>query len=94
MRSYIEAKSMSDLGKIMRLPKGQISKVEMRTNLAIAIKKYIEKMNLTHARAAEQAGVGRTVITSVMNGNTIHISTDRLIDIAQNLGLTITLKVA
>ncbi|MBI3535601.1 MAG: XRE family transcriptional regulator [Deltaproteobacteria bacterium] len=94
MKSYIEAKSMSDLGKIMRLPKGQISKIEMRTNLVIAIKKNIEKMNFTHARAAQHARVGRTVITSIMNGNTIHISTDRLIDIAQNLGLTITLKVA
>ena len=40
------------------------------------------------------AGVGRTVLTAILNGNTTHISTDRLIDIAQNLGLTVSLRVA
>ena len=40
------------------------------------------------------AGVGRTVITAIANGNLGHISTDRLIDVAHSLGLRVQLKVA
>ncbi|MGK5083411.1 XRE family transcriptional regulator [Bdellovibrionota bacterium FG-1] len=94
MKNYTEAKNMKDLAKVLKLPKGQATKIEMRTNLAIAIRKTVEKKHLTHVEAAKRAGVGRTVITAILNGNTTHISTDRLIDIAQNLGLMVTLRVA
>jgi predicted XRE-type DNA-binding protein len=91
---YTEAKTVADLAKALKLPKGQAAKIEMRTDLVIAIKRCVEKKGITHAEAAERAKVGRTVITAILNGNTTHVSTDRLIDIAQNLGLTVTLKVA
>ncbi len=94
MKNYTEAKNVKELAKVLGLPKGEAAKIEMRTNLVIAIKKTVEKKQLTHAEAAKQAGVGRTVVTAILNGNTAHISTDRLIDIAQNLGLTVTLRVA
>ena len=94
MRNYIETKNVKDLAKLLRLPKGEAAKIEMRTDLTAAIRKAVVKRGLTHAQAAECADVGRTVITAILNGNTTHISTDRLIDIAQNLGLTVTLRVA
>lgn len=94
MKNYTEVKTMKELAKALKLPKGEAAKIEMRTDLTVAIKKAVEKKRLTHAEAAKRAGVGRTVITAILNGNTTHISTDRLIDIAQNLGLTVTLRVA
>jgi predicted XRE-type DNA-binding protein len=94
MKNYTEAKNVKEIAKILKVTKAEASKVEIRTNLAIAIRRAIEKKGLTHLKAAQKSSVGRTVITSIMNGNTLHISTERLIDIAQSLGLTITLKVA
>jgi predicted XRE-type DNA-binding protein len=94
MKNYTEAKDLKELGKILKVPAAEAAKIEMRTNIVIAIKKCIEKQKLTHVQAAKRADVGRTVITALMNGNTTHVSTDRLIDIAQNLGLTVTLKIA
>lgn len=94
MKSYTEAKSIKELTDVLGLPKSEAAKIAMRTSLVIAIRRIVEKKNWTHAEAAKRAGVGRTVVTAVMNGNTTHVSTDRLIDIAQNLGLTVTLKVA
>jgi predicted XRE-type DNA-binding protein len=94
MKKYIEFKSTKELANSLGLPKTAYAKIEMRTKLVIAIRRTIEKQKLTHAIAAKQAEVGRTVITAVMNGNITHISTDRLIDIAQNLGLKVTLRVA
>lgn len=94
MKNYTEAKNVRELAKVLGLPKGEAAKIEMRANLVVAIRKTVEKKRLTHVEAAKQAGVGRTVVTAILNGNTNHVSTDRLIDIAQSLGLRVTLRVA
>ena len=94
MKSYLEAKNAKEICRLMGLPESEAPKIEMRVQLATAIKRLIEKQKLTHATAAVKAGVGRTVITAIVNGNLHRISTDRLIDIAQDLGLKIQLKVA
>ncbi len=94
MKPFTEAKNAKELCKLMGLPVSEAPKVEMRVQLVIAIKRAIEKQDLTHAEAADKAGVGRTVITAIVNGNLHRISTDRLIDVAQNLGLKLQLKVA
>ena len=51
-------------------------------------------VNPFNAQASAKTGIGRTVITAIVNGNLDKISTDRLIDIAQALGLKFHLKVA
>ena len=94
MTNYIEAKNAKELCKVLGLPESHAPRIEMRTDLAIAIKGVIQKRKYTHADAAKRADVGRTVITAIVNGNLSKISTDRLIDIAHNLGLTVKLKVA
>ncbi len=93
MKSYFEAKNLAELCKLMGLPKSEAPKLRMRLDLAKAIRKTIEKKNLTHVEASETTGIGRTVITAIMNGNLDKISTDRLMDIAQALGLKLQLKV-
>jgi hypothetical protein len=94
MKKFVEAKNAKELCKILGLPDTQAPKVEMRVDLALSIKAVMSKRKYTHAIAAKKANVGRTVITAITNGDLRRISTDRLIDIAQNLGLTVTLKVA
>lgn len=94
MKSYFEAKNLEELCALMGLPKSEAPKLQIRLDLAKAIRKAIEKGALTHAQASAQVGIGRTVITAIMNGNLDKISTDRLIDVAQGLGLRIHLKIA
>lgn len=91
---YFEAKTTKELCKILGVSSKEAAKIEMRRDLVIAIKRVIEIKGWTHEAASEKAGVGRTVITAIMNGNLEKISTDRLIDIGHNLGLKIKLKVA
>lgn len=93
-KPYVEAKNAKEICKILNLPLSEVPKIEIRTQLVVAIKRVIERNNLTHVQAAKQAGVGRTVITAIMNGNLGSISTDRLIDVAHSLGLKVQLKVA
>ena len=91
---FFEIDDIYELCEVLGLSERDAAKVEIRRNLVIKIKRVIEKKGWTHAKTAEEAGVGRTVITSVVNGNLEKISTDRLIDIAHNIGLKLTLKVA
>ena len=49
---------------------------------------------MTHEQAAKIADVGRTVITAIVNGNIGKISTDRLIEVADRLGLEVHIRVA
>ena len=93
-KAYFEAKNTKELCKLLGVPMSEAAKIEMRRNLVVAIKRIIEENGWTHEEAAENAEVGRTVITAVVNGNLEKISTDRLIDIAQNIGLKVELRVA
>jgi predicted XRE-type DNA-binding protein len=94
MKSYFEAKNLEELCALLGLPETEAPKLRIRLDLAKAIRRVIEKKDLTHASASAKTGVGRTVITAIMNGNLDKISTDRLMDIAQALGLKLQLRVA
>jgi predicted XRE-type DNA-binding protein len=94
MKTFFEAKNSKELCKLLDLPESDAHKIELRTDLVVAIKKFIERNRLTHMQVAEKTGIGRTVITAVVNGNLKRISTDRLLDIAHGLGLRVHLKVA
>jgi predicted XRE-type DNA-binding protein len=94
MKNANEYRSVTELANGLKVPAAESRRIEIRTDLVVGIQRAIEKQKLTHAAAATQTGVGRTVITALMNGNSSHVSTDRLIHIAQQLGLKVTLKVA
>lgn len=94
MKNYKEAKNMKELCEMMGLSETEAYKVKMRVELVKAIRKLIERKAYTHQEAAHKAGVGRTVITAVLNGNLQKITTDRLIDIAWGLGIKVQLKIA
>lgn len=66
----------------------------MWLELAKAIRNVIVKGKLTHVQVGSKAKVGRTVITAIVNGNLDRISTDRILDVAQGLGLKFRLRVA
>ena len=94
MKNFKEAKNIQELCKMLGLPVSEAPKVKMRVDLAVAIRQLIERKKMTHLQAAEKSNVGRTVITAIMNGHLQKITTDRLIDIAQELGLRIQLSIA
>lgn len=94
MKKYFKANNLSELCNIMGLPQSEAPKIKVRIELAKAIRKSMEKNNLTHAEASKKTQIGRTVITAIVNGNLDKISTDRLMDIAISLGVRFNFKVA
>ena len=66
----------------------------IRTDLLSSIQNMIQKRKLTHEETSKITGIGRTVITNLMNNNPKKVSTDRLIRIAESLGLKVKLSVS
>ena len=93
-KPFIEITNIAQLCKILGLPKSQAARIEIRRDLVIAIDHRIKSKKLTHEQAAKIAGVGRTVITAIVNGNIGKMSTDRLIEVADRLGLDVHIRVA
>ncbi len=93
-KPYIEVKNLKELCKALGLSESHAPKVEMRRDLVISIREAISKKALTHAEAGKKAGVGRTVITAIVNGNITKLSTDKLMDVAISLGVKLHLDVA
>ena len=93
-KKYVEVSNQTELAKMLGLSPAQEARILIRNDLVLAIHRLLEEQNLTHAAAAEKAGVGRTVITSIVNGNIAKISTDRLLEVADRLGLIIKFKIA
>jgi predicted XRE-type DNA-binding protein len=94
MNAYKEAKNLKELCRLLGVPLSEAPKIKMRIDLVGAIQKQITRKGYTHQQASERADVGRTVITAIMNGHLEKITTDRLIDIAQALGLKVRLEIA
>ncbi len=94
MKPYVEITNLKELCKALGLPESHAPKVEMRRDLVIGIRDAIRKKHFTHVEAAKKAGIGRTVVTAIVNGNIARISTDKLIDVATSLGVKLHLEVA
>ena len=65
----------------------------IRQFLAEQIRNEVKRRFITHAQAASESGIARTVVTAVINGRLKKISTDRILKIADGLKLNIELKV-
>jgi len=66
----------------------------LRLKLWLAIKNAIEAKGLRHAEAALMARTPRTSITAIVNGNLERVSLDRLVNIAQRIGLRLSLRIS
>jgi predicted XRE-type DNA-binding protein len=56
------------------------------------IRKEIEKKELTHQEVANLSGVGRTVITGIVNCSIQRVTIDRLVKVLSSLGIKAELK--
>jgi predicted XRE-type DNA-binding protein len=91
---YIEAKTTEDLCRILGLPQNHAARIRMKVDLVVALRRHVQRHKWTQEEAARRARVGRTVMTAILNCKLAGISTDRLLDVAERLGLRFQLKVA
>ena len=82
-----------ELSKILGLHTSAAGEWDVRSKLLVKLQQLITKEGLTHAQVARKARTSRTRITSILNGNLRHVSTDLLIRILGALGYQVNLTI-
>lgn len=76
-----------DLG----FPEPEAQNLLLRADLAIHIRKAIERLGLTQAQAAARAGITQPRMNDLVKGRTHKFTLDALVNVAAQLGYTVKL---
>jgi predicted XRE-type DNA-binding protein len=94
MRKRItSAKDGLGLSKVLGLRAAAAAEWEVQAKLLMELQEAVKEDGYTHAQVAKRARTSRTRITSILNGNLKHVSTDLLIRILGSLGYRVNLTV-
>jgi predicted XRE-type DNA-binding protein len=88
------ARNGEELAKILGLPATAAHEWRVRSELASALIAAVEKEKLTHAEVAKRAKTSRTRVTSILNRNLQHVTSDLLIRLLGALGYEVKLSVS
>ena len=66
--------------------------LSLRTDLAIHIRKVIEKIGITQAAAAKRAGITQPRMNDLVKGRTEKFTLDALVKVASSFGYSVQLK--
>jgi predicted XRE-type DNA-binding protein len=90
----IITRNAQELASVLGLPPAKAREWEARAALADRIVALVRRERITHAEIARRVGTSRTRITSILNGNLGHVSTDLLIRILGGLGYKVRFTVS
>lgn len=76
-----------DLG----FPEAEAQNLLLRSDLAIHIRKVIDKLGITQAEAAKRAGITQPRMNDLVKNRTHKFTLDALVDVAANLGYSVKL---
>lgn len=82
------------LAKSFGLKEFQAVEWEVQASLLKKLREIVSGSEITHKTLGELAGTSRTRITSILNGNLEHVSTDLLIRILSSLGFRVKISVS
>ena len=85
-------KNAIELSELLGLTAADGIEAELKSSLMIKIRKEIEKNSLTHDQVSKLSGVGRTVITGIVNCSIQRITIDRLVKVLSSLGVKAEFK--
>lgn len=92
-QKIVVARNSSELAKVLGLPATAAHEWRARNDLASALISAVEREKLTHAEVAKRAKTSRTRITSILNRNLQHVTSDMLIRILGSIGYEVKLSV-
>jgi predicted XRE-type DNA-binding protein len=91
MKKHV-VKNSKDLSKLLGLSDSDAIEAELKADMMKKIKDQVSKQALTHQEVANKSGVGRTVITQIVNCSIQRITLDRLVKVLISLGIAPIIK--
>lgn len=89
----IVARTPEDLADAMGLPRGAAKEWQFQHVLLARLKEITRRQKITHLEIARRAGTSRTRVTSILNDDLQHVSSDLLIRILASLGYRVKVSV-
>jgi predicted XRE-type DNA-binding protein len=91
MKKHV-TRDANELSKLFGLGAGSAIEAELKASLMIKIREEIEKKKLTHLEVSKLSGVGRTVVTGIVNCSIQRVTIDRLVKVLASLGVRAEFK--
>jgi predicted XRE-type DNA-binding protein len=88
------ARTPEALAKALGLSAADAKEWQVQYALLRRLKEIVQKENITHADLAKRAGTSRTRVTTILNDNLEHVSSDLLIRILGSLGYRVRISVS
>ncbi len=76
------------LSKALGLSEADAIEAQLKSEIMTKIRQSIKQKKLTHQEVADLSGIGRTVITQIVNASIQRITIDRLIKVLVALGIS------
>ena len=89
----IIAETPEDLADALGLPRIAAEEWRFQHVLLARLKEIARRQKLTHLEIAKRAGTSRTRVTSILNNDLEHVSSDLMIRILASLGYRIKVSV-
>ena len=89
----IIAGTPEDLADALGLPRAAAEEWQFQHVLLARLKEITRRKKLTHREIAKLAGTSRTRVTSILNNDLEHVSTDLMIRILASLGYHVRVSV-
>jgi predicted XRE-type DNA-binding protein len=89
----IIAATPEDLADALGLPRAAAEEWQVQQVLLARLKEIARRQKLTHLEIAKRAGTSRTRVTSVLNNDLEHVSSDLMIRILASLGYRVKVSV-
>lgn len=85
-------KGAKDLSRLLGLSEADAIEAEIKADMMKKIRDLVVNEGLTHQEVSDMSGVGRTVVTQIVNCSIQRITIDRLIKVLISLGITPQIK--
>ena len=85
-------KGAKELSKLLGLSEAEGIEAEIKADMMKKIRDLVKKDGLTHKQVADRSGVGRTVVTQIVNCSIQRITIDRLLKVLISLGVSPVIK--
>jgi predicted XRE-type DNA-binding protein len=82
-----------DLADALALPRAAAEEWQFQYVLLARLKEVARRQKLTHLEIAKRAGTSRTRVTSILNNDIEHVSSDLMIRILASLGYRVKVSV-
>jgi len=89
----IIAATPEDLADALGLPRVAAEEWQFQHVLLARLKEIARRRKLTHIEIAKRAGTSRTRVTSILNNDLEHVSSDLMIRILASLGYSVKVSV-